>query len=92
MELVVDAMKTYRNKIPGDYSTEIVEVPELPDEYKKVSEQIKVLDDIVKKGEEAKHQVIKLVASCKHEYFHDEEGWMYNPRYCDICGRIVYFV
>lgn len=34
----------------------------------------------------AKQDYIKT-GECKHEYVYDESGFMYDNRYCGICGK-----
>lgn len=29
----------------------------------------------------------KMVESCTHEIFYDEPGYMYDERYCWVCGK-----
>ena len=39
-----------------------------------------------KKVKEAKARY-KKTKKCKHNIIYDEPGWMYDKRYCGICGR-----
>jgi len=76
----------YTNKIPGDQSTPIVEVTEYSEGHLSIQKRARELEATIRAGEKAERDLSALIEACKHEIFHDRQGFPYDVRYCNICG------
>lgn len=82
-------MKTpvgYTNLIPGDERTCIVEVMEYNEGHLSIQKRVRELEAEILAGRTAERHLAAIMESCKHEIFHDKEGFPYDTRYCNICG------
>lgn len=76
----------YTNQIRGNESTPIVEVMEYSEGHLSTQKRVRDLEAAIRAGEKAERDLAALMEACKHEIFHDRQGFPYDVRYCNICG------
>lgn len=79
--------KNYRNAIPGDQTSELIQTVMTAEELA-VHEKAFALEMAIHRGKLARLELDELQANCKHPVFHDTDppGDTRNVRYCTVCG------
>jgi len=76
----------YRSTVMGNEMTPLVKVECLPPAELAVCHRIADLGVVIAEARLAESEITQLRKDCKHHYFSDTAGFLYDLRHCVVCG------